>query len=45
MTYVIYILYYTPFLTYVNNYLKKYTNQEFSRLAQSHIYKFLVLNS
>ena len=23
MTYVIYILYYTPFMTYVNNYFKK----------------------
>jgi len=41
MTYVIYILYYTPFLTYVNNYLKKYTNQEFSRLAAiSHLQIF-----
>jgi len=27
--YVIYILYYTPILTYGNNYFKKYANQEF----------------
>jgi len=45
MTYVIYILYYTPFLTYVNNYLKNTPIKNFLDWRQSHIYKFLVLNS
>jgi len=33
MTYVIYILHYTPILTYINNYFKNTPIKNFSQLA------------